>query len=256
MTTSNAPGVPCWIDLLTPDEAQSREFYSALFGWTAAEGSSEFGGYFMFMRNDVPLAGAMPTMTGEDTAGWKVYLAVDDARKTYEVAASSGGSALVEPMDVADMGTMAVVTDRAGARIGLWQADTFPGFSTRGELGAPAWFELHTQDYETNLGFYRDVFGWDTHTMVDTPDFRYTTLGENETATAGVMDASVYAPDGGASEWKLYIQVEDTDATVAQAIELGGAQVEAAQNSPYGRLAEIADSTGCRIRVMGPNLDS
>ena len=52
-------GAPCWIDLLTSDEARAREFYTGVFGWTAGEGSSEFGGYFMFLRDGVPVAGGM-----------------------------------------------------------------------------------------------------------------------------------------------------------------------------------------------------
>jgi len=28
-----APGTPCWVDLMTPDQAAAREFYAALFGW-------------------------------------------------------------------------------------------------------------------------------------------------------------------------------------------------------------------------------
>ena len=50
------------------------------------------------------------------------------------------------------------------------------------EPGAPAWFELHTRDYDTSVQFYKDVFGWDAKTMSDTPDFRYTTLGEGDNA--------------------------------------------------------------------------
>jgi hypothetical protein len=89
--------------------------------------------------------------------------------------------------------------------------------------------------------------------MSDVPEFRYTTLGENETASAGIMDASSYAST---SEWGVYIQVEDTDASVAKAISLGGTQVQPPRDSPYGRLAEIADATGCRIKLMGPNTES
>ena len=36
---------------------------------------------------------------------------------------------------------------------------------------------------------HREVFGWDTHAMSDTPEFRYTTLGEGESQLAGIMDA-------------------------------------------------------------------
>lgn len=55
MTRPN--GAPCWIDLLTSGSEGATRFYTELFGWTAGEGSPEFGGYFMFMKDGVPVAG-------------------------------------------------------------------------------------------------------------------------------------------------------------------------------------------------------
>ncbi|HEY2563677.1 MAG TPA: hypothetical protein VGI44_08190 [Acidimicrobiales bacterium] len=52
-------GSPCWADLWTSDVEGSRTFYTELFGWEAQEPSPEFGGYFMFTRNGVPVAAAM-----------------------------------------------------------------------------------------------------------------------------------------------------------------------------------------------------
>jgi hypothetical protein len=211
----------------------------------------------MFMRGEAPVAGAMPQAPGQVAPEeWTVYLASENARKTLEVALSSGASELVPAMDVGDLGTMAVVTDVAGARIGIWEAKTFTGIGVRGEVGTQSWFELHTLDYDANVAFYRDVFGWDAHTMSDTPEFRYTTLGENESATAGIMDASSYSEGDFISEWGVYISVEDTDASIEKAISLGGQLVQEPRDSPYGRLAEVADATGCRIKLMGPNTES
>jgi hypothetical protein len=158
-------------------------------------------------------------------------------------------------MDISTTGAMAVISDLGGARIGLWQAGDFAGISVRGETGSQSWFELHTRNYDANVEFYRDVFGWDARALSDTPEFRYTTLGENESASAGINDASIHAADDFRSEWGVYIQVEDTDASVAKAVSLGGSEVQAPRDSPYGRLAEIADTTGCRIKLMGPNTE-
>ncbi|HWA65790.1 MAG TPA: VOC family protein [Mycobacteriales bacterium] len=255
--TSSLRGIPCWMDMMTSDEAKTREFYSELFGWTAAEGAPEFGGYFMFLRHDVPVAGAAPLQPGmEADETWKVYLAVEDARKTLAVATASGGAEVTPAMDIADLGTMAIISDAAGAKVGMWQAGTFAGITVRGEVGAQAWFELHTLAYDENVAFYRDVFGWDAHSMSDTEEFRYTTLGEGDGAVAGINDSAIHAGPDFRSEWGVYIAVDDTDATLAKAVALGGSQVQPPRDSPYGRLAEIADATGCRIKLMGPNTES
>ena len=50
------------------------------------------------------------------------------------------------------------------------------------------------------------------------------------------------------------LPIEDTDATVKQVGELGGSVVEDPQDTPYGRLAVVADATGASFRLMGPNL--
>ena len=61
-------GAPCWMDLSTSDATVAREFYPALFGWTAEAPSEEFGGYFMFNHKGVPVAGGMPAMPDTPTS--------------------------------------------------------------------------------------------------------------------------------------------------------------------------------------------
>ena len=117
--------------------------------------------------------------------------------------------------------------------------------------GAPAWFETLSKDYETSVGFYTDVFGWDAQTMSDTPDFRYTTLGRDEHARAGIMDAAGMLGDA-VSRWQFYLQVADTDATVERAVAAGGTLVVPADETPYGRLAVLLDPAGVQFCLLGP----
>ena len=127
---------------------------------------------------------------------WTTYLATDDVERTAADAKAKGGQVHMEPMQVAENGSFAMIGDPGGAGIGAWQADQVTGFEIWNEPGAPRWFELHTRDYDASVGFYRDVFGWNTHTFSDEPDFRYTTLRAGEDDLAGIMDASQYLPEG------------------------------------------------------------
>ncbi len=190
-------GAPCWIDLTTCDTQVSIEFYRRLFGWTADDPAEEFGGYVNFRHHDVRVAGCMARQPDSGAPDqWSVYLATDDATKTLEAVTATGGQVVVPAMAVGDLGTMAVVTDAGGAAVGLWQPGLHRGFGVLAEPVAPAWFELHTRDYDPTVGFYRDAFGWDTHVLSDTPEFRYTTLTHGEEWLAGVMDAAgVLAPE-------------------------------------------------------------
>ena len=251
MSLSNVPGEPVWMELFTPDTDAAKAFYGDLFGWTAEDAGPGYGGYITFQRNGAPIAGCMKN-DGSWPSAWSVYLESDDAANTVEMAKANGAHVIVEPMQVGDMGHMAFVTDPSGAGVGVWQPLSMKGISARGEVGAPAWFEVLSRDYDAAVPFYRNVFGWDTHTMSDTADFRYTTLGKDENALAGLMDATSMLGER-PSTWNIYIQVDDADATVERARSMGGSEVMAPDETPYGRLATIADPSGVQIMVMAPS---
>ena len=254
-TRLTAPnGAPCWVDLMTSDLQRSLSFYCDLLGWTADEPAAEFGGYVNFRRDGVRVAGAMASQLGQgmpDT--WSVYLATDDAQKTLEAASTNGAQVYVEAMSVGDLGTMAFLGDPTGAGVGVWQPGQYQGFEVLAEPGAPSWFELLTRDYERALDFYRSVFGWETHVVSDGPEFRYTTLRQGEDWLAGVMDASGILPEGVPSYWSVYFGAADTDAALARVVELGGSVVQPAEDTPYGRIAEVADPTGARFKLVAAN---
>jgi predicted enzyme related to lactoylglutathione lyase len=254
-TRDSAPiGAPCWVDLTSSDPARARDFYCSLFGWGAEDPNPDFGGYFNFTQQGTRVAGGMASQPGSPVHDvWSVYLATDDAAKTVDAAVASGGQAIVTPMPVGDLGTMAVVLDSSGAGIGMWQPGQHPGFVRVYEPGAPSWFELYTRDYRGAVAFYRQVFRWDTQEASDTPEFRYTTLSHGEEQLAGIMDASSFLPEGSPAQWMVYFGVEDTDAALATVTKLGGTVVRPAEDTPYGRLAEVRDPLGAGFKLIAAN---
>jgi predicted enzyme related to lactoylglutathione lyase len=246
-------GAPCWTDLWTSDVEGSRRFYSALFGWVAEEPSPEFGGYFMFTRDGVPVAGGMGDM-GEMPANdtWKIYLSTDDIERTTKGVESSGGQIMAPPMPVADLGTQVVFADPTGAQLGAWQPGTFPGFTVLDEPGAPSWFELHTKGYVTALEFYRSVFSVGTNVAFESDEFKYSTFHDPAQADlelGGVMDAAAFLPDDVPSYWVTYWEVADIDASVAEVDSLGGSVLEAPADTPYGRMATVKDPAGAIFKL-------
>ena len=256
-TRDRAPiGSPCWVDLWTSDVEGSRKFYSDLFGWEAQEPSPEFGGYFMFTRDGVPVAGGMGDM-GDTPAdnSWKVYLTTDDIEKTVETAEAQGAQIVSPPMPVADLGTQVVLVDPTGALLGAWEPGTFPGFTVLNEHGAPSWFELHTRDHAAAVAFYRSVFHWETSSVGDTDEFRYTTMRDPSGGgeLAGIMDATGFLPAGVPAQWSVYWEVDDADAVVAKVEALGGSVVMDATDTPYGRLATVTDPAGAQFKLRESN---
>lgn len=253
MTFSRVPGAPRWVELFTGDTDGATAFYGGLFGWTAEDSGPEYGGYIMFKLGDQPVAGCMRNDgTSGMPAAWSVYLESNDVEATAEMVEANGGQVHVEPMAVGDLGRMAFCADPSGAAVGVWQPEEHQGFGVTAEVGAPAWFELHTTGYEAVIPFYENAFGWTTHPAADAPDFRYTTLGKDEDALAGIMDDTVFGSQG-PSYWTFYVQVADTDTAVEKAVALGGSVVMGPDDSPYGRLARIADPAGVSFMVTGPN---
>ena len=254
MSKAEAPkaGKPCWVDVMSTDIAATRAFYTRLFGWGAEEPDPEFGGYFNFTKDGERIAGAMSAMDPSMPSVWSVYLAVDDADATAAAVEANGGTVMTPPMDVGDMGRMAVFVDPAGAVIGTWQPGTHQGFAFVAEPAAPSWFELLTTGYDDALAFYPRTFGLDTQTMSDTPEFRYTNLVHGDDEAAGVMDAAAFLPPEIPSHWSVYFAVDDAEATIARAVEMGAAVVQPAEETPYGVLATLADPTGAVFKLQQP----
>jgi predicted enzyme related to lactoylglutathione lyase len=251
MSFMSVPGEPNWIELFTTDPDTAKAFYGGLFGWTVQETGPAYGGYALFLRDGEPVAGLMEN-DGQGADSWSVYLESNNAADTVEMAKANGGQVIVEAMQVGDLGHLAVVSDPAGASVGIWQPLEHRGFAVRGEVSAPAWFEVLSSDYDAVIPFYENVFGWDTHTMSETADLRYTTLGKDDDALAGIMDAGAVLGER-PSHWRFYVEVADTDAALARANELGGAELMGPDESPYGRLASIADPSGIPFMVTGPS---
>lgn len=250
----STPGAPTWIDLMTSDITKAREFYGGLFGWEYQTGDQEkYGGYTTAYKQGKAVAGLMqkdPEQAGMPDA-WSTYLRTDDAAATAEAVTAHGGQVYVAPMDVPEQGHMAFFGDADGAAIGVWQPREMAGYELVAEPGTAAWHELHTKDYESAVKFYQDVFKWDTEVMSDTPEFRYTTLGSGNEAKAGIMDASGYLPAEVPSHWQVYFSVENTDAAVERALALGATVLDGAKDSPWGRVAALADPTGATFKIIG-----
>jgi predicted enzyme related to lactoylglutathione lyase len=152
-------------------------------------------------------------------------------------------------MEIKDKGHMATLTDPTGAFFGLWQPNGHNGFEVVNEAGAPVYFQLTTRDYGKALDFYREVFGWQTETVSDTDEFRYSTAIFDGDALLGVMDGTRDLADGAPSIWFYFLGAEDVDKTVQLVKENGGTVIRDAEDTPYGRLAAVADPTGAGFNL-------
>ena len=243
--TEYVPGTPCWVDLGTTDLEGAKEFYTGLFGWTwqVAEDPAA-GGYTMFLKDDAQVAGAMTTMSPEQPVAWNTYVAVEDADDTIAKAEAAGGKTLVAPMDVTDVGRMAMFVDPTGAVLGLWQPRTMKGAGLVNEPGAVTWDELNTRDAEAAKRFYAATFGWDAVTS-PMDGMEYTELQVNGRTVAGLMQMDdEHFPKETPPHWAVYFGVADCDASVDKVGVLGGTVVVPPTPIPPGKFAVCQDPQG------------
>ncbi len=251
--TDYPAGTPIWVDLMTTDLGAAREFYGSLFGWASEDGDPAFGGYTMFTKQGKNVAGVGPVMAEGQPVVWSTYLATDDADKTTELVKSAGGQVLVEPMDIPGAGRMAMYADPTGAAIGVWQAQEMKGAGLVNEPGTVCWNELATRDVEAAKKFYSEAFPIEPQGTEWDPT--YTTLNVNGRAVAGLMPMPEGYPPQVPAHWATYFAVEDTDATIAKATELGGKVRQPATDTPAGRMAVVADPQGGVFAVITINPD-
>jgi predicted enzyme related to lactoylglutathione lyase len=152
-------------------------------------------------------------------------------------------------MDVLDVGRMAILGDPTGAVFAVWQPRAHAGAGLVNEPGAFCWSELETRDVDTAKKFYSAVFGWDAHTNTF-GDGEYVEWQRGGRSLGGAMEMGANFPASVPPHWLIYFAVEDCDAAVVRATELGGSAVVPATDIPPGRFAVLADPHGAVFAVI------
>lgn len=250
------PGTPCWIDLMVPDQQAALDFYRDLFGWQGEIGPPETGGYSVCTLKGKPVAGIMRASNPDGSTPdpmpptvWTTYLSTDGIDATAKSVADAGGSVMMGPMDVMDLGRMAVVTDPTGAVVGLWQPGTFDGAGIVNEHGALTWNELNTGDTGAAAAFYSAVLPVTTAPTQLPGAEGYTEFKVADRAVAGMMDLSALPP-GVPPHWLAYFSVDDVDSVQDAAVRAGGSVMAPAFDMPAGRMAVLADPQGGTFAVI------
>lgn len=61
-----------------------------------------------------------------------------------------------------------------------------------------------------------------------------------------------FVPESEGSFWRVYFGVENTDHAVPRIQELGGKLLDGPVDSPFGRIATIADPQGATFQIVAP----
>ncbi|MEQ0564368.1 VOC family protein [Amycolatopsis sp. NEAU-NG30] len=108
----------------------------------------------------------------------------------------------------------------------------------------PAWFDISTPDAARARRFYQDLFGWPAIVLDET----YALVGDDGGRPAGGIGQS--GPDSPYTGFVAYFPVDDVDAALARAEELGGTRVLAPVDTPDSRIAVFTDLDGNRVGLI------
>ncbi|MGW7269504.1 VOC family protein [Streptomyces sp. NPDC054864] len=257
LSTRYVVGAPTWVDLGTPDLDGVHDFYRALFGWEFRSGGAEFGGYGTYQADGKTVAGAMTVPADQAPPAWTIYFKTTDADATVKAVEQAGGSMVYEPMDVGDLGRMAVLDDAQGVGFAVWQPGTNKGLDLVDAPNSMCWSELYTPDMKAALEFYASVFGWGTTTQAFEGG-SYTMVhpaGGTENDMFGGLWPLSDAPEEveAGPYWTPYFQVADIDAVLAEVEPAGGTvRVARMDLAGVGSFAKLADPSGARFALMQP----
>jgi uncharacterized protein len=231
---------------MAPDVDTARSFYGAVLGWSFSDTGEEYGGYVIAQVDGASAAGIGPSQEGA-RAGWTLYFAAADADATAAKVADLGGTVLLEPGDVGPIGRMCIATDPTGAPFGVWQAGEHIGAGLVNEPGGLTWEDLHTTDPDSARTFFAGLFGFRYEEIPGAEGYRIM-FRQGEDFPLGGIGGLV--GDEGPPHWIVYFGVADSDAAAAAADGAGGSVLMPPYDTPYGRMAALADPAGATFMVV------
>ena len=254
---SHAPGMFCWVELATSDQAAAKKFYTSLFGWTADD--SPMGpdaSYTLFRLNGKDIGGGYTLMPDQVAMhvppNWLVYVAVESADAAAAKAKQLGGKILAGPLDVMEHGRMAVIADPTGAVFAVWQPKQNPGMGVVGSEGSFSWADLNTDDPKRASEFYSALFGWHLEKGEHDPEGGYLHIKNGEHYIGGIPPARPREP-GVPPHWLIYFHTADCDALSNKAKSLGAnVCFGPVTMENVGRFSIAADPQGAYFSLFQP----
>lgn len=251
-TVSEHPeGMPCWIDASVSTK-QAREgliaFYSDLFGWSFDVNTPETGFYSIARHNGKAVLGIGEQPDGQGS--WVTYFSTPDIEAACARAKAEGANVFFPPMQVMDVGWMAIVMDPTGVVHGFWQPITFPGFEIQYEPYTSGWFDHVSGDTQRAAKYYSKILGKEI-TAAAQEGMQILQRGDQWFASFSDIDSNNPTP-----QWTPILIVESLDTFRNRVRELGGTIIAEEIPVPGSAISIFQDPIiGGYMTVMKPGED-
>ena len=119
-----------------------------------------------------------------------------------------------------------------------------------GESGTLGWFELLTSDPGAAAAFYGGLLGWTSRSGSAVPDTEYMEFQSDGQSVAGMMQIQEEWGEV-PPNWGVYFVVDDADATMKQAQELGATPMMGPIDvAGVGRIYPLQDPQGAYLSII------
>jgi len=246
-------GKVIWVELVTPDLAGAKVFYSGLFGWTFQDIHGDKTEYAVALLDGRPVAGllqrAVPAGEHRQPA-WLGFIAVRDVDAAKKTALAHGAKVVFGPRSFPQRGRQAVFTDPEGAVFAVLASSSGDPADVLAAPGEWIWSSVHATNPDTSAAFYQTLFDYDVFDLPTDDGLEHVILSSDDYARA-----SVNALPGGSSHrhphWLNFVRVVDAVGVAAKATSLGGrVLVEPHADRHGGQVAVIADPAGAPFGLM------
>ncbi len=249
-----------WYDLMTTDVQGAVDFYGKVTGWTATPFEGGDPGYLMWNTGETMTGGVMNLPEEAKQMGapshWLAYTEVLDVEETITKATGLGATVRVPPMDIPNVGRMAILVDPQGVQFAVFTptvASTSTLTATH-PMGHFSWNELMTTSLTDAWDFYSRLFHWEvTEDMDMGPEnggiYRMYGLDKAHTL-GGMMNKPAMVP---VSCWHYYVKIPDITEGVAAVTANGGQVLMGPHEVPGGSfIASCLDPQGAAFALHAP----
>jgi predicted enzyme related to lactoylglutathione lyase len=246
-------GKVIWVELVTPDLAGAKRFYSGVFGWTFRDARAGQSDYTIALLDGRPVGGLFvrPLPPGEQRQpAWLTFIAVRDVDAAVRTALAHGAKAVSEPKTHPNRGRQAVLADPQGALFAVIASSSGDPADFLAEPGEWIWSSLLASDSDKAAAFYQALFGYDAFDLSSDDGSEHVILSSDDYARASVNSL----PSGATRlhpHWLNFVRVVDAADAAAKAVALGGrVLVEPHVDRHGGKVAVVADPSGAPFGLM------
>lgn len=235
-----------WHELGCTNMAETKQFYSEVFGWTFEDYEIPEIKYSRIIHDGRPIGGAIESTVGGMNQ-WVGAISVKKPGNVMETAVNNGAVELIGNTTLAGRGSMGLLQDPQGAIVSVIQS--FNGDPETGEARVNnwMWMELWSGSPEKSVEFYTKFYAFDTE-ETDVDDKPYWLFNLGEESVAGLIKNPV---DNMRSQWVPYIRVEDP-ADISRRVRAAGGSVLMAPRDDIrkGSVAVLSDPGGAIFCVQ------